>query len=161
MGLKGAPSYFQQAMQTEVLQGLLYEICELYIDDIIVFADSEEELLANLTKILERLIKHNITVSPEKCSFGLTEVEFVGHTVDREGLHFSRDKLDKVLMIEQPKTAKQLKSFLGVTVYFSDHVYHYAELVKLLHKMLMAYDARRHLVWTEETSNAFQAVRQP
>jgi len=159
MGLKGAPSYFQQAMQTEVLQGLLYQICELYIDDIIIFADSEDELVDNLGQVLERLQAHNITVSPEKCCFGLTEVEFVGHTVDREGLHFSREKLDKVLMIDQPRTAKQLKSFLGVTVYFNDHVYHYAELVKPLHKMLAAYDAKRHLQWSDETTKAFQEVR--
>jgi hypothetical protein len=159
MGLKGAPSYFQQVMQTEVLHGLLYRICELYIDDIIIFADSEEELVQNLKAVLERLLHHNITVSPEKCSFGLTEVEFVGHTVDHEGLHFSREKLDKVLQIDRPTTSKQLKSFLGVTVYFSDHVYHYAELVKPLHRMLTAYDAKKKIVWTEDTEKAFYAVQ--
>ena len=45
MGLKGAPSYFQHVMQSEVLQGLQYDICEIYIDDIIIFADSEEDLV--------------------------------------------------------------------------------------------------------------------
>ena len=70
MGLKGAPSYFQHVMQSEVLHGLQYDICEIYIDDIIIFADSEEELPENLRKVLERFSKHNISVSPEKCSFG-------------------------------------------------------------------------------------------
>ena len=78
MGLKGAPSYFQHVMQSEVLHGLQYNICEIYIDDIIIFADNEEELVENLRKVLERLSKHNISVSPEKCSFGLEEIEFVG-----------------------------------------------------------------------------------
>ena len=70
-------------MQSEVLHGLQYDICEIYIDDIIIFADNEEELTENLRKVLERLAKHNISVSPEKCSFGLQEIEFVGHTLTR------------------------------------------------------------------------------
>jgi molybdopterin-biosynthesis enzyme MoeA-like protein len=93
MGLKGAPSYFQHVMQSEVLQGLQYDICEIYIDDIIIFADSEEDLVKNLRKVLERLTKYNITVSPEKCSFGMSEVEFVGHVIDDHGITFSNKKL--------------------------------------------------------------------
>ena len=100
MGLKGAPSYFQRVMQSEVLQGLMYEICELYIDDIIIFADSEDEMARRLDIILQRLQEHTLTVNPEKCAFGLESVEFVGHTVDKDGLHFSRENLDKVLMID-------------------------------------------------------------
>jgi hypothetical protein len=54
MGLKGAPSYFQHVMQSEVLHGLQYDICEIYIDDIIIFAETEGELAENLRKVLER-----------------------------------------------------------------------------------------------------------
>jgi hypothetical protein len=45
MGLKGAPSYFQHVMQSEVLHGLMYLICELYIDDVIIFAETEEQMV--------------------------------------------------------------------------------------------------------------------
>jgi hypothetical protein len=83
MGLKGAPSYFQHILQSEVLHGLIYTICELYIDDVIIFASSEEDMVHNLKLVLERLHSFGITVSPEKCSFGLEEIEFVGHTLDR------------------------------------------------------------------------------
>ena len=36
MGLKGAPSWFQQQLETKVLGGLIHQICELYIDDLII-----------------------------------------------------------------------------------------------------------------------------
>ena len=48
MGLKGAPSHFQQQMATKVLANLIYRICELYLDDIIVYGNTEEELVKNL-----------------------------------------------------------------------------------------------------------------
>jgi hypothetical protein len=159
MGLKGAPSYFQHVMQSEVLHGLQYDICEIYIDDIIIFADSEEELAENLRKVLERLSKHNISVSPEKCSFGLEEIEFVGHTLDKDGLHFTRAKLDKVLQIPLPVTSKQLKSFLGVTIFFSDHIQGYTDMAKPLHNMIHNYDARKKLKWTPELEQVFYTVR--
>jgi hypothetical protein len=55
MGLKGAPGYFQHAMATQVLQDQIYSICEVYMDDIITWGQTEEELLRNLEKILNRL----------------------------------------------------------------------------------------------------------
>jgi hypothetical protein len=133
----------------------MYSICELYIDDVIIFAETEEQMIINLATVLKRLHKYRITVSPEKCSFGLREIEFVGHTLNQEGLHFTRAKLDKVLDIQLPTTAKQLKSFLGVCIFFSEHVQGYSDMTKPLHQMLTNYEARRKLTWTEETKLAF------
>ena len=107
-GLKCVPSYFQHILQSEVLGGLMYEICELYIDDVIIFADSEEEMVFNLHQVLARLHSRGITVSSDKCSFGLEEIEFMEHILSNEGLHFTRSKLDKVLNISLPQTAKLL-----------------------------------------------------
>ena len=65
-GPKRAPSYFQEIMATVVLAGLIYMICEMYIDDCTVFGDT------------------NIKAS--KCSFGYSELEFVGRVVSEKGL---------------------------------------------------------------------------
>ena len=102
MGLKGAPSYFQGVLVSTVLFGLIYTICELYIDDLIIHAQTEEEFLVNLEKVLKQLDKHKINVNPDKCFFGLSEVEYVGHTINGNGLTFSREKIDKVLQINTP-----------------------------------------------------------
>ena len=75
MGLKGAPSYFQKVLATVVLVGLLYAICELYIDDIIVHACESKEFVDRLRKVFARLRKHKITLNPEKCTFGVPSVE--------------------------------------------------------------------------------------
>ena len=59
MGLKGAGSYFQ--MQThKIFEDLLYNIIEIYLDDILIFAETKEELITNTEIVLERLRKHNI-----------------------------------------------------------------------------------------------------
>lgn len=111
MGLKGAPSYFQGVMATVVLVGLIYNICELYLDDILIHAQTESEFLSRLEQVLKRLSDRKITANPEKVFLGMHEVEFVGHTINEQGLKFSREKIDKVLQIPHLFSVNSLKAF--------------------------------------------------
>ena len=159
MGLKGAPSYFQKVLATVVLVGLLYTICELYIDDIIVHAREPKEFVDRLRKVFERLRKHKITLNPEKCTFGLPSVEYVGHTIDETGLSFSHEKLDEVLAIPPPQYAKELRSFLGLASYFRDHIQNLASIAKPLQDMLVNYEKKKKLLWTKESEQAFLDIK--
>ena len=83
-GLCNAPATFQRSM-TEALEGLLWKKCLVYIDDIIVFGDTYEQYMDNMQTILERLAEHGLTIKPEKCSFGQTEIKYLGHILTGEG----------------------------------------------------------------------------
>ena len=146
-------------MATVVLASLLYVICELYIDDILLHAQTEEEFCQNLTAILQRCREYNIKLNPKKCSLGLSEVEYVGHTINETGLHFTRSKLDSVLQFELPTFGKQLKSFIGFCNYFRDHVDNFSTKMHSLNDLLKDYDKRRRLVWTDETKQAFDDMK--
>jgi hypothetical protein len=122
MSLKGAAENFQRVMATVELLGLLYYICELYIDDVIVHAQDASSILSKLRQVFERFRRHNVSLNPEKCKFGLKSVQYVGHTIDETGLSFSAEKLDEVLQIEPPQHGKELRSFLGLASYFRDHI---------------------------------------
>jgi hypothetical protein len=84
--------YFQRIMSTVVLVRLIYKICEIYLDDVIVYAKSIEELIANLTQVFEKFRKHGITLNPEKCRFGMIKTEYVGRVINAEGWKFSDEK---------------------------------------------------------------------
>jgi hypothetical protein len=160
MGLKGAPSYFQRVISQEVLQGLVGTICELYIDDIIVHASTEEQFLERLSTIFERFEKHNITLNPDKCQVGLLEVEYVGHTINSTGISFKRERLDSVVHFPLPTIQQQLKSFLGLANWFRDHIKDHSLLVKPLNDMLKRYDKRRILTWSQAEMDAFAAIKE-
>ena len=155
-GLKGAPSFYQEQI-AHVLEGLLYEICEVYIDDIIIFGTTEDEFARNLEQVLRRLNEKGVTVNPAKCKFGMTEVEYVGHTISREGLNMSPEKKQKVLDFPVPDTVKQLRGFLGLVNYFRDHVRGHAVICKPLFEMTT--QASKRLVWTEEGEAAFRKIK--
>jgi hypothetical protein len=63
-GPKRAPSYFQQMMTSIVLAGLLSFICEMYLDDCIVYAKGNDEFILTIEKVLSRFIKHKIFLNP-------------------------------------------------------------------------------------------------
>ena len=101
-GPKRAPSYFQQITATIVLVGLIYMMCEMYIDDCIVFADTNDEFISRLDSVLGRVRKHNFFLKASKCSFGFKELEFVGKVVSEAGLKVSQQKIQAVLDFPLP-----------------------------------------------------------
>jgi hypothetical protein len=159
MGLKGAPSYFQQMMATVVLIALIHIICEVYLDDVIVYAKSETEFVDRLSQVFDRFRKHKITLNPEKCRFGLTQIEYVGHVIDEHGLSFSQKKKDHVFAFPKPDFQKELKSFVGLANYFRDHIENHSKIMRPLHQLLLNYTKNKKLVWTKEAEDAFEEVK--
>jgi len=159
MGLKGAPSYFQQMLATIVFAGLIHIIMELYIDDIIVHGIDDQQFLARLRQVFERLRRFRVTVNPEKCRFGMDQIEYIGHVVDPTGLSFSQDKKDKVRDFPLPTTAKHVKSFIGLANYFRDHIPNHSTTMVPLQQLILSYEKSKKVMWNPEAIKAFEDMK--
>jgi hypothetical protein len=162
MGLCGAPAYYQEQMSTNVLKTLMYNSCEVYMDDIIVFGETFAEYEANLKKVLQRLKEFNITVNPDKCNLGVQQVKFVGHTFDQHGKSFDREKLQEVVDFPLPTNEGELRSFLGLANYFRDHLRMHSPHTVVLNAMIVRggnYKKGKTLKWTDEQLKCLEAVR--
>jgi hypothetical protein len=157
-GPKGAPSYVQMLMCTKVLFGLLFTICEVYLDDILHWGQDVDSYCKNLRTILKRIRDHELTLNPSKCKFGLSSVTYVGHTIDAEGVSIDMSKVAKILNFAKPRNQKELKSFLGLCNYVRDYIKGYAEFSRPLDKLLGTYERRKTLVWTPECGQAFSRL---
>jgi hypothetical protein len=160
MGLKGAAPFFQRIIASEVLRELHTTIAEGYIDDIMTYGHDNASFLNNLEQVLKRFNDHGITLNPDKCCFGVHEIEYVGHVVNEQGCSFHPEKLKHVFDFPRPTTSKELKSFLGLANYFRDHVFKHSGIVQPLTNMLLKYNPRKPLEWTEETITAFNAIKE-
>jgi transposase InsO family protein len=159
MGLKGAPSYFQHTITNIVLAGLIYVICEAYLDDIIVYGKSKEEYLTNLRLVFERFEARKLILNPDKCFFSMKEVEYVGHVINEEGCNFSDDKKNEVFDFPTPKIMKDLKKFLGLANYLRDNVKGFSHITGPLNKLIRSYDKYKKLTWTPESRIAFEEIK--
>ena len=160
MGLKSAGSYFQRVMSSTVLAGLAHKICELYIDDVLISGENEEQYLTNVKAVFQRFRDFGVVVHPKKAKLGLSELEYVGHVVDSEGLHFSKEKRIEVLNFPRPTIQKHVQMFLGLANYFRDHVANITELLAPLRELIVQYERRKKIMWTPERIEAFDKAKQ-
>jgi transposase InsO family protein len=88
-------------------------------------------------------------------------VEYCGKQISKEGLSMSKKKIQKVLDFPKPKTAGQMKQFVGLINYFHDFCSHHAEIMKPLHDMIHNYQKKtkgRLLVWNDAGALAFDKI---
>lgn len=126
-GLCNAPGTFQRLMN-DVLQGLYPKECVVYIDDVLVFGHTFEEMAERLNRVLHRLAEAKIQINFEKSHLGMKEVEFLGHVVSGNGIRPNPNKLEAVEKYPDPKSKEELLSFLGLCGYFNKFIPNFAEL---------------------------------
>ena len=159
-GPKRAPSYFQEQMATTVLGGLIYCICEMYIDDCIVYAKGSAEFLVRLEQVFQRFRFRKCYLKASKCKFGLSRVEYVGRVVDKDGLSMSEEKIQSVLDFLLPSDVTLLRGLIGLVNYFRMFVPFHSDVMKPLQDMNDP-KARKHssIVWTPEGLHAFEKIK--
>ena len=147
-------------MESEVLNGLLHSIYELYMDDCILYVSSEDQLLEHTELLFQRLREKNITLNPVKAHIGLEENEYVGHLLSATGISFTSDKTSKVVELPRSNVKHELKRFLGLVNYFRDHLLNLAFYTQPWQSLLTNYkkDDATPIQWTEETNEAYDAV---
>ena len=68
--------------------------------------------------MLQTLREHQLYAKFSKCEFWLEQVAFLGHVVSREGIMVDPKKVEVLLHWERPKTATEIRSFLGLAGYY-------------------------------------------
>ena len=89
-GLKNAGQTFQRMMD-EILSDLDYLF--MYMDGVLIASRSVEEHTEHFHELFRRLAAHDLVVSPAKCQFGQTKIEFLGHTITKDGVEPRPEKL--------------------------------------------------------------------
>ncbi|GBG85010.1 hypothetical protein CBR_g39474 [Chara braunii] len=124
-GLTNAPATFQRAMN-DIFRDILEQYVLVYLDDILVYSRTLEEHLRHLRDVLDRLRRHGFYAKLSKCCFAQHKVDFLGHYVYDKGLHMDDAKITTIAEWPAPTSAKQLRSFLGLTSYYNNFILGYA-----------------------------------
>ena len=103
-----------------ILQGMSKVTC--YLDDILITGATESEHLSNLEEVLRRLREHGVHLRREKCRFMQNSVEYLGHRIDREGLHATDGILRAIAEAPSPQNVQELRSFRTIT----DALFHHS-----------------------------------
>ena len=155
-GLTNAPATFQ-AVMNDMFRGHLYKFVLVYLDDILIFSRNFEDHCKHLRLVLQKLMENQFYCKLEKCSFARRSVKFLGHIVEGGCVKADPAKCKAVLEWPTPKTATELRSFMGLATYFRKFVQGFAAMASPLHTLLKGEAVWN---WTVTCAAAFQGIKE-
>jgi transposase InsO family protein len=154
-GLCNAPATFQRLMDV-VMTGLNYEICLVYLDDIILFSHTISEHLVRLRQLLDRLRRANLKLKPSKCHLLRKSVMFLGHVISEGSVATDPEKINHVRNWPTPKDVTEVRSFVGLCSYYRRFIKDFAYIAAPLHAL-----TGKHVKfqWTVDCQGAFSELK--
>ena len=156
-GLKNSGIAFQRIMQ-QILAPYLNSNIIIYIDDILIMSETFEEHLNMVSKILTTLSNYGIKIKVKKCTFFKSEVSFLGHIINRQGIKKSPEFIEKVKNYPKPKTITELRQFLGLVNFQRKFIQNCSLITKSL-SSITGQPKRKIINWTEEQTNSFNLIK--
>jgi hypothetical protein len=134
-GLTNAPAYFMYLMNN-VFMDYLDKFVVVFIDDILIYSQNEQEHEEHLRKVFQRLRDCQLYAKLSKCEFLISEVMFLGHIINQEGLAIDPKKVIAILDWKAPKDVRGIKSFIGMAGYYRCFVEGFSKIARPMTALL-------------------------
>ena len=154
-GLSNAPGTFQRLMN-ELFREHLWKWALVFLDDVLVYSQSDESLYAHLRATFQLLRAANLKLKPKKSRLGQREVTYLSLIIGSEGIQVDPKKVEAVTNWPVPSTVKGVRSFLGFCNYYRRFVRNFAGIASPLSSVTKK---KVPFVWTEECQAAFERLK--
>lgn len=155
-GLVNAPAVFQRTMNT-ILGSMRFSSVMAYLDDILIPSADIKTGFERLEQILQILKNAGMTLRLDKCRFLQTEIEYLGHQIDEEGIRPGAYKIKAVAEYTPPGNVHEVRRFLGLVSYFRKFIKDFAMLARPLTNL-----TKKSAIfqWGVEEQDAFIKLRE-
>jgi hypothetical protein len=128
-----------------------------YVDDFIIFSKSFAEHLQHLEEVFKKLQEYGIYAKLTKCCFGVKELDFLGHTVSKDGVKANGKKIAAIEKMEVPKDSDQVRRFLGMAGFYRKYIRNFASRTENMRELTKK-DAKFN--WTLECEKEWKDIKQ-
>lgn len=154
-GLTNAPATFMHLMH-QIFGPHLDSFVLVFLDDILIYSKTLEDHRRHVATVLELLKTNQLYAKESKCELFQTRVEFLGHIVDRDGLHMMEDKVKAITDWPAPKSLEEVRSFLGTIGYYRRFIRMFSEIAHPISSLL---SKGVPYVWGEKQQQAFESLK--
>jgi hypothetical protein len=128
-GLSCSSALYQLQLSNLLDEQLSTQLCMLYQDDLLVFSRNWERHLSLLQEIFEKYHSANLRLNSLKSQVTASEVTYLGHTFDQNGVRISDSRAKVIKDWPIPRNSREVRQFLGTISYVRRHVPNYSSLV--------------------------------
>ena len=157
-GLTDMPATFQKTIDKK-LQNVTTKFA--FLDDILVVTKGNlQEHKNELDKILKKLNDENLAINLQKCEFAKEDIVWLGFKVTPYGVTPTKPKCEAILKLEEPKTLKQLRSFMGCIHHLIKFLPNLAHISEPLRPLLSKPNTKSQnkLAWNDTHTEAFSKI---
>jgi hypothetical protein len=155
-GLTNAPATFMRVMN-DVLRPFIDDFVIVYLDDILIFSKTWEEHLKHVKQTLDVLKRENLYVKLSKCEFGKTSLNYLGHIVGGGELKIDPSKVAVIVNWPKPKSATEVRSFLGAAQYWRKFIANFSLIAAPLHALT---GLNKVFQWGGKQQKAFDTLKE-
>jgi hypothetical protein len=134
-GLCNAPGVFQSAMN-QIFGDIIGKVVIIYIDDFLIMSANEDEHLAHIELVFDRLQANGLHAKMSKCMFGVRELEYCGHLVTTKGVSILPSYKESISALPLIEDKSDLQSYLGAVAWIQDWLKDYAKIAAPLTDLL-------------------------
>jgi hypothetical protein len=127
-GLCNAPATFQTYMDMQFANIIATRHVIIYLDNILIFAESLRELTQLTHQVLQRIQDLDLFLRPAKCSFNQMSVEYLGLIILEGEIRMNLVKLKAIQDWPLPRTVKDIQKFLGFCNFYRRFVKDYSHI---------------------------------
>ncbi|SAL96908.1 hypothetical protein [Absidia glauca] len=156
MGLVNSPATFQRLIDL-CFGSLLNKCLVAYIDDLNIHSRTLQQHLKDLRQVFICARHGGLLFNIDKCTFFKEELKFLGYIITKKGISTDKDKILKIQEFPQPKTLKQIRSFIGLASYYRRFIQNFAAIARPLHEQTKT---TKVTVWDQKATDAFKTLKQ-
>jgi len=129
-GMTNSPATFQ-AMMNEILRDIINEEkVAAFVDNMLVGTEMEEGHDEIVEEVLRRLEENDLYVKPEKYTWKVRKIGFLGVVIGPSGIEMEKEKVDRVLSWPEPRNVKDVRKFLGLANYYRRFIKSFAQVAR-------------------------------
>lgn len=144
-GLRNAPSVYQRCI-TKALNHLGDKPL-IYMDDVLSYSTDVTEGLKRLDEVLGALSQAGFSFNLRKCQFMKQSINYLGYSLQSGEVRPNPRKIQALVDSPQPKTATQVRQFLGLASYFRKFIPNFSHLAGPLYPLTKL---KGPIKWTDQ-----------
>ena len=127
-----------------------------YLDDILVTSKTTADHRNHIINVFEKLQEYGFKVKEAKCDFFLSEIKYLGHIINRDGLRPDPERANAIRNMPAPDNIQALQSFLGLANFYQGFIKNMQNLRGLLNELLKK---DKPWLWTPECQESFEKIK--